>query len=534
MNDLFTAVGMPRIPRNNFDLTHEIKTSFDIGELMPTAVIDCIPGDSFRITPEVLLRLQPMVNPVMHRMDVYHHFFFVPYRLLWDSFPDFISQPDFPDPPPLIEIVEGNRWDLGTIGESMGLPIDAYASPTGMTIAPYNLAAYRLIYDEYYRDQDLIPEKFVPLVSGDNTSEYGPTILTTNNYLYYRSIEHDYFSSCRPFAQKGDPVTLPLTFANDIPVDLNPTGQPGIILQPDGTPIVNGDLVVGSGPVPFTNSMQVGANPAVYDPNGSLTVDIQAQAVTLETLRTAIVMQEFLERDARSGTRYIEKIQGQFGVRSSDARLQRPEYIGGHKAPVAISEVLSTAQSDNDPDAATQFVGQMAGHGISVGGGHGINYYCEEHGVIIGIISVLPEPAYSQGIHRMWVKADPYEDFAWPAFANLGEQAVKNYELYAPHPFATLEFGYQSRYAEYKSIPSRVTGEMRTSLSSWHMAFDFDDSPSLNAEFIEARPDKYSRIFAVTSNDVNHLICRVVNHVSAKRLLPRYGIPSFGSTSVGQ
>lgn len=530
-NELFNTVAMPRVPRNNFDLGHEVKMSMNIGALVPCCVIDCIPGDYFRITPEIMMRFAPLIAPVMHSVQAFTHYYFVPYRILWSGFEDFITNPDSDIVAPYCEMEIGSNWSPGSIGDYLGFPTDQVNDV--IQYSPFYLAAYRRIFDEYYRDQNLqVAETFVPLVAGNNSSVYGWD-QTLDNTPYLRSLEHDYFTSCLPEAQKGDPVQLPLTFQTGIPVTLKtPDGTPGQILDADtGAVLAAGNVVTDAGGV-INVSPDTGG--AVYDPKGTLLVDVQSDAVPLEVLRTAIVLQEYLERDMRGGTRYIEKIQAHYGVRSSDARLQRPEYIGGTKSFVAFSEVLSTAQSSNDPSEATQFVGQMAGHGLSVGGGNTFTFKVEEFGCIIGIVSVLPDTAYQQGLHRSWKKQDAIADFAWPSFANLGEQIVTNDEIYISSLNPSGEFGYQARYAEYKSIPSRVAGEFRDSLAFWHLAQIFSEAPALNDEFIKANPNKFNRIFAVSDPALsNQIYARVVNKILASRPLPRYGIPQFGSTMGG-
>jgi hypothetical protein len=248
--------------------------------------------------------------------------------------------------------------------------------------------------------------------------------------------------------------------------------------------------------------------------------NMEVQPTTINELRRAFRLQEWLEKNARGGTRYIENILAHFGVKSSDSRLQRPEYITGVKSPVVVSEVLQTGQSDTTPQ------GNMAGHGISVTSGRTGSYYCEEHGYIIGIMSVMPKTAYQQGIPKTFLKNDPL-DYFWPSFAHIGEQEVQVQELYAYTSNKENTFGYVPRYAEYKYMPSRVAGDFRTTLDYWHLGRIFDSEPSLNQDFIECTPSATSRIFAVEDPDAQKLYCHVLNKIKAVRPMPKYGTPSF-------
>lgn len=322
------------------------------------------------------------------------------------------------------------------------------------------------------------------------------------------------------FCAKGDAVQLPLTENLDAPVVLdNSLGQQSFVRTADGA-VATGD-VAGQA---VDGALTTGAFDTLsnLDPNGSLVVDIQADAVDINTVRRAFRLQEWLEKNARGGTRYVENILAHFGVKSSDARLQRPEYLGGTKHNMVISEVLSTAETEVP-------VGNMAGHGISVGGGNSFKYRCEEHGYIVGVINVQPDTAYLQGLHRKFTRFDRL-DYAWPTFANIGEQEVLNKEVYATGPSGHNPnpdeiFGYIPRYAEYKFENSRVAGEMRDSLSHWHLARIFSTPPALNEEFIQADPSL--RIFAVTDPDVDHIYAHIFNRISAVRKLPRYGTPTI-------
>jgi len=347
------------------------------------------------------------------------------------------------------------------------------------------------------------------LVDGSNYSNRA-NLLT----LRRRAWEHDYFTASLPFAQKGAAVDIPLGQIQDnAPIYRDSSSVTPTTLT--GTPY--------SVVVPGSNSESTTTD--LFAATGGLEVE----PTTINDLRRAYRLQEWLEKNARGGTRYIESILSHFGVKSSDARLQRPEYITGVKTPVVVSEVLNTSGTfeSTDPDAPTSPPqGNMAGHGIAVSSGKSGRYYAEEHGYIIGIMSVMPKTAYQQGIPRNFLKLDPL-DYFWPSFANIGEQEVQLQELYAYTSNKTDTFGYVPRYAEYKYMPSRVAGDFRTSLSYWHLGRIFDNEPTLSQEFVECTPEDTQRIFAVTDPDAQKLYCHVLNKIKAVRPMPKYGTPTI-------
>jgi Capsid protein (F protein) len=504
---------------NRFDLTHDVKMSCQLGKLTPILTLECVPGDKFNISCESLLRFAPLVAPVMHRMDVTMHYFFVPNRIIWPGWEKWITG-DTDDPGPLpvapylnISSVDGFR----SLSNYLGLPVPTGA--TVQTISALPFAAYQAIYHEYYRDQNLIPEFEYKLVDGDNGANAGN--LKT---LRRRAWEHDYFTAALPFAQKGDAVSLPLGAFADVPVSYD---DPAV-----GATTLLGLQQVGSLPAggltPTLPIRPSGTNvdiPGSTLPDGRLyaqTSFLDAGTSTINDLRRAFRLQEWLERNARGGTRYIESILSHFGVRSSDKRLNRPEYITGTKSPVVISEVLNTTGPGGGAVDTPQ--GSMAGHGVAVTSGKYGKYYCEEHGYIIGVMSVMPRTAYQQGIPKHWLKKDRL-DYYWPSFAHIGEQAIMNKELYVDSALPEDTFGYIPRYAEYKFMPSRTAGDFQDTLDFWHLGRIFATEPTLSQEFVECDPSR--RIFAVTDPDEDVLYCHVLNKISASRKMPIFGTPSF-------
>lgn len=446
----------------------------------------------------------------MHRFDATIHYFFVPNRIVWENFPEFLAQGPNVHPYLVLEDTAGSFTpEQLKFLDYMGVP-----PITGNTLQVNALpfAAYQCIYNEYYRDQNLIGEVDYKLDDG----AVGSTQLAALLQMRQRAWQHDYFTSSLPFAQRGPEALIPL---GDIQLkdDYAAGGKPFMnnSLGPEDTAQTINNKA-GGGIVGGTDNEDLW-----YNPNGSL----ETGATSINTLRRAFKLQEWLEKNARAGIRYVELILSHFGVRSSDQRLQRPEYITGVKQPIVVSEVLNTAgQVLPDGDTGDPLPqGNMSGHAVSVIQGQSGSYRSEEHGFIIGIMSVMPKPAYMQGLHRQFSKLTPF-DYYWPSFAHLGEQEVKSKEIYVDAANPESTFGYVPRYSEYKYIPSRVAGQFRDTLDYWHLARKFESEPTLSQEFIECVPDDLTRIFAVVAGD-DELFCHVLHKITARRPMPVYGTP---------
>ena len=503
--NIFNSVQLEKPKKNVFDLSHDVKMSMKMGNLTPVLVTECVPGDSFQIGCDSLIRFAPMVAPVMHRMDVSVHYFFVPNRLTWDNWEKYIVDANTPNPLPYINYTDDFTADQKKFLDYMGVPPN---TGTGITQAlnALPIAAYQAIYNEYYRDENLVTEVDYTLADGNNTGDVADLVK-----MRQRAWEHDYFTASLPFAQKGTAVDIPIgTIDTDVAVNYNSLENNGNAVWAD--PLSGPSFWVPIGGSPGVSTT---GNPEMI----AKTSELDIQPTTINDLRRAFRLQEWLEKNARGGTRYIENILMHFGVRSSDKRLQRPEYITGLKTPVIISEVLNTSAT------AEEAQGNMAGHGVAVSTGKYGNYFCEEHGYIIGIMSVMPQPAYQQGIPKTYLKSDPL-DFFWPSFAHIGEQPVTNNELYAYTATAEDTFGYVPRYAEYKYQPSRVAGDFRTVLDYWHLGRIFATQPALNQAFIECDPDQVERIFAVQDGEDN-LYCQIMHKIKAVRPMPKFGTPNF-------
>jgi len=532
-DNVFTDTALSRVDSSRFDLGHEKKLTFNMGQLVPVCLMEAVPGDRFSLSYANLLRFAPLVSPVMHRVRVKTEYFFVPNRILFPEWEEFITGVSgTPVAAPTVTI-DGNV-PVGSLADYLGIPPGDYSlNPLDVSAIP--MAAYYKIYDEWYRDQNLISEKFAELIPGNNPLYDIKTLAKPLN----RAWEHDYFTSALPTAQQGQDVDLPLVNQQEVEVTARDNGSiagnTGFFRTSSDFAPLSGDstyISSAAGPSPLTSGMrsvESGA-PLMYDPHGTLVVDIQAEAATINDLREAFSLQAFLERTIRGGARYIEQIFSHFGVKSSDARLQRPELIGRSVQNMVISEVLSTAQSSNDGSTAEIAVGSMAGHAISVGGNDTFTYNCEEHGFIIGLVSVIPDTAYQDGLHRLFSRKDRL-DYIWPSFAHLGEQEIYNKEIMCHDVDGSIYspdnvFGYVPRYSEYRYHPSGVAGQFRDTLSFWTLGRQFspDAPPNLNDEFVTCEPSR--DIFAVVDPEVDTIFAQVINNHTVVRKLPRYGVPS--------
>jgi hypothetical protein len=503
MKNLFNSIKLTKPQKNSFDLSHDVKLSTKMGQLTPILTLECVPGDKFNLGCESLVRFAPLIAPVMHRMDVSMHYFFVPNRILWSNWEKFITDANSGIVAPKLGVRQGWNAQIKNFMDYMGVPPNDIDPTNSQYVNALPFAAYQAIYNEYYRDQNLQSPVDYKLIDGDNTFS-GPSY-TNLLKLRNRAWEHDYFTSSLPFAQKGAAVDIPIGLVEgDLPVYLNSSSGTSL----NGTPSS------------VNVAAQGGRTDVLADSLYADTSNAEIEPTTINDLRRAFRLQEWLEKNARGGTRYIESILSHFGVRSSDARLQRPEYITGVKTPVVISEVLNTTGEDGGLPQ-----GNMAGHALSISSGKSGSYYCEEHGYIIGIMSVMPKTAYQQGIPKTFLKNDTL-DYYFPSFANIGEQPVTKNELYAYTSSANDTFGYVPRYAEYKFMPSRVAGEFRTTLDYWHLGRIFATEPNLNSTFIECNPEDTTRIFAV-EDGTDPLYCHVYNKIQAVRPMPKYGTPSF-------
>lgn len=551
---------LPRvdISRSRFDRSASVKTTFNTGDIVPFFLEEVLPGDTFNVKTSKVVRMQTLLTPLMDNLYLDTYYFFVPNRLVWQHWKEFCGEntesawiPETEYAMPQITSPASTGWEVGTIADYFGIPTGV----ANLSVSALPFRAYALIMNEWFRDENLQDPLVVPVddatVVGVNSATF-VTDVAKGGKPYKAAKYHDYFTSALPAPQKGPDVTIPVSQGGTYPV----YGDGNALMITAGgstrawTSKVGGafnDNITCSGtsgnkkPGAFgEDNLQAFSNDYVGvgtkgqlgrgTSSGLIAVDDGGVSMaTINQLRLAFQIQKFYERQARGGSRYTEVIRSFFGVTSPDARLQRPEYLGGNRVPININQVIQQSGTGSESSSTPQ--GTVVGMSQTTDTNSDFTKSFTEHGLIIGVMVARYDHTYQQGLDRLWSRKDKF-DFYWPVFANIGEQAIKNKEIYAQGNAEDDEvFGYQEAWAEYRYKPSRVTGEMRSSyaksLDVWHLADDYSKLPSLSAEWIQEDSSTVNRVLAVSNNLSAQFFADVYVRNLCTRPMPMYSIPGL-------
>lgn len=547
-NDGYSFAALPRVSihRSIFDRSHSIKTSFNVGDVIPFYVDEVLPGDTFDVRTSKVVRMPSLVTPIMDNIFLDTYFFFVPNRIVWEHWEELQGEnkesawaPTVEYQVPQITSPAETGWNIGTIADYMGIPTGV----PGLSVNAMPFRAYALIMNEWFRDENLTDPLLIPMddatVAGVNTGNYIQDV--AKGGLPFKAAKyHDYFTSALPAPQKGPDVTIPVAQAGPYPVVARSEsiGSDNYPQQPlrfslTGSPVsVQGthDLYHASGVLNSNQQSTVSPTPTstynLVPSNLWAMTDGSASVATINQLRMAFQIQKLYEADARGGTRYIEILKQHFGVTSPDARLQRPEYLGGNQIPLQISQIVQNSET-----TATSPQGTPVGLSNTSDSHHDFRKSFVEHGFVIGLMVARYHHTYQQGLERFWSRKDRF-DYYFPVFAHIGEQAILNREIFAQGTTEDDEvFGYQEAWADYRYRPSHVTGEMRSqssqTLDSWHLADNYSQLPALSDSWI--REDQYvvDRVIAVTSQITHQLFADIYVQCRSTRPMPVYSVPGL-------
>lgn len=538
---------LPRvdISRSTFDRSSSHKTSFNVGDVIPFYIDEVLPGDTFNVKTSKVVRMQSLLTPLMDNIYLDTYFFFVPNRLVWEHWRELNGEnttsawiPTVEYQVPQVTAPTGG-WSVGSLADYFGIPV----SVSNLSVSALPFRAYALIMNEWFRDENLSDPLNIPVtdatVVGSNGANY-ITDVVKGGKPFKAAKYRDYFTSCLPSPQKGPDVQIPVAQPGAIPVfSASPThvstppsdsGLSASAMSFNGPGFSNMYLKTGSsGNFPrdasFGGSTVEGL--VSVSPNNLYAFqDGTAAAATINQLRLAFQIQKLYERDARGGTRYIEILKSHFGVTSPDARLQRPEYLGGNRVPIRINQVLQSSET-----TSTSPQGNPTGQSLTTDVHYDFKKSFVEHGFVIGVMVARYDHTYQQGLERFWSRKDRF-DYYWPVFANIGEQAVLNKEIFAQGTSVDNEvFGYQEAWADYRYKPNRVSGEMRSaapqSLESWHLADDYNTLPSLSDSWIREDSATVNRVLAVSERVANQLFADIYIQNKCTRPMPMYSVPGL-------